>query len=70
MKPRTPGRRRPFGRSSVGSCGQAVQCAGVRGNKIDVRPDATRYAIPAAYALRDYCEAGGMMSYDTSITDW
>ena len=69
MKPRTPGRRRPFGRSSVGSCGQAAQCAGVRGNKIDVRPNATRYAMSVAYAPRDYCEAGGLMSYGASLSD-
>ena len=30
---------------------------------------ATRYAIPAAYALRDYCEAGGLMSYGASLSD-
>ena len=30
---------------------------------------ATRYAIPATYALRDYCEAGGLMSYGASLAD-
>ena len=30
---------------------------------------ATRHVIPAAYALRDYAEAGGLMSYGTSLTD-
>jgi putative ABC transport system substrate-binding protein len=28
---------------------------------------ATKYAIPAAYAARDYAEVGGLMSYGTSV---
>ena len=30
---------------------------------------AARHALPATYALRDYAEAGGLMSYGTNIAD-
>jgi putative tryptophan/tyrosine transport system substrate-binding protein len=30
---------------------------------------AMRYALPATYAIRDYCEAGGLMSYGGSTVD-
>ena len=30
---------------------------------------ATRHAVPATYASRDFAEAGGLMSYGTNIAD-
>ena len=30
---------------------------------------ASRHAIPAVYATRDFPEAGGLMSYGTNVTD-
>jgi putative ABC transport system substrate-binding protein len=30
---------------------------------------AARYGIPSAFAVRDYVEAGGLMSYGTNIND-
>jgi putative ABC transport system substrate-binding protein len=30
---------------------------------------ASRYALPAAYSVRDFAEAGGLMSYGPDVTD-
>jgi len=40
-----------------------------RSRRVQLTHLATRYAIPAAYALRDYCDVGGLMSYGASVTD-
>ena len=40
-----------------------------RSRRMQLTHLATRYAIPATYALRDYCEAGGLMSYGASLAD-
>src|SRR5262245_2314067 len=40
-----------------------------RSRRMQLTHLATRHAIPAAYALRDYAEAGGLMSYGASLTD-
>jgi putative ABC transport system substrate-binding protein len=34
-----------------------------------ITPLAARYRLPAIYALREFVDAGGLMSYGTSITD-
>jgi putative ABC transport system substrate-binding protein len=39
------------------------------GRRVQLVLLATRHAIPVAYSLRDYVEAGGLMSYGTSLTD-
>ncbi len=40
-----------------------------RSHKERILELAARYALPASYSLREYAEAGGLMSYGTSITD-
>jgi putative ABC transport system substrate-binding protein len=40
-----------------------------RSRRVQLTHLATRYAIPATYALRDYCEAGGLISYGASLSD-
>ena len=39
------------------------------GRRVQLVHWATRHTLPAAYPVRDYCEAGGLMSYGTSIVD-
>src|SRR5262245_8252987 len=40
-----------------------------RSRRMQLTHLATRHAIPAAYALRDYVEAGGLVSYGASLMD-
>jgi putative ABC transport system substrate-binding protein len=40
-----------------------------RSRRMQLTHLATRHAIPATYALRDYAEAGGLMSYGASLMD-
>jgi putative tryptophan/tyrosine transport system substrate-binding protein len=40
-----------------------------RSRRVQLTQLATRHALPATYALRDYAEAGGLMSYGASLTD-
>jgi len=40
-----------------------------RSRRMQLTRLATRHAIPATYALRDYAEAGGLMSYGAGLTD-
>ena len=40
-----------------------------RSRRVQVTHLATRYALLATYALRDYCDAGGLMSYGASLTE-
>ena len=37
--------------------------------RVQVVTLATRYGIPTVYSLREYAEAGGLMSYGTSLTE-
>ena len=40
-----------------------------RARRVQLANLAVRHAIPVAYALRDYAEAGGLMSYGANIAD-
>jgi putative tryptophan/tyrosine transport system substrate-binding protein len=37
--------------------------------RVQIATLAARHAVPATYGLRDFAEAGGLMSYGTSLTD-
>ena len=39
------------------------------GQRAQITALAARYAIPAAYAVREYAEAGGLVSYGTSLAE-
>ena len=39
------------------------------GRRVQLVLLAARHAIPAIYPLRDFAEAGGLMSYGTNLTD-
>jgi putative ABC transport system substrate-binding protein len=39
------------------------------GRRVQLVHLATRYAVPAAYSVRDFAEAGGLISYGASIVD-
>src|SRR5262249_42735290 len=40
-----------------------------RSRRVHLALSAMRHAVPSTYALRDYTEAGGLMSYGASLTD-
>jgi putative tryptophan/tyrosine transport system substrate-binding protein len=40
-----------------------------RSRRVHLALLAMRHAVPATFSLRDYAEAGGLMSYGTSLTD-
>jgi putative ABC transport system substrate-binding protein len=40
-----------------------------RSRRVHLALLAMRHAVPTTYALRDYAEAGGLMSYGTSLSD-
>ena len=42
---------------------------GLSGLRVQLAQLAAFHRLPATYALRDYAEAGGLMSYGPSITD-